>query len=178
MGKYHNRRNLWANDRALVAAVKAGTAGAAETFVARFQSLLFAATLRQPTLSGQAEDLVQKTFLTAFASLGKLRKTTSVCTWILGILRNHIRATRKGGPKETGTIARILCNLPDPHRSVLTLRYLWGLGNLEISREVGLKVKAVETIIHRTRKVFGQTAEPKLKDLLDSFPTLSKRDII
>lgn len=109
---------------------------------------------------GDAEDLVQATFLSAISRAETFRPDGRVMSWLCGILTNHARMLRRAErrrlagmpaapleePKEPMHAAlraevrqaldQGIANLPEPYRSVLTLYLREGLDSREISRRL------------------------------------------
>jgi RNA polymerase sigma-70 factor (ECF subfamily) len=119
-----------------------------------------------------AEDLLQRTFLTAIEVAPTWDRSRRLLPWLLGILANHAkevsrRAARLLDPtrlathetedpaaaasrREEGDAARsAIDELPDPARSILVLRYRHGLDPSEIALALALPPATVRSHLHR-----------------------------
>jgi RNA polymerase sigma-70 factor (ECF subfamily) len=73
-------------DAALVRAARAGEAGAADALVRRHARALNGLALRLLGRDGDVDDVVQDTFVSAFAGLGRLQDPQAFSAWLSGIL--------------------------------------------------------------------------------------------
>ena len=119
-----------------------------------------------------AEDLLQRTFLTAIEAASSWDRRRRLVPWLLGILGNHAkeaarRASRAVDPARLAPtevpspeaaaatrealahVDRALDALPDPARSVLILRYRHGLEPAAIALALGLAPATVRSHLHR-----------------------------
>ena len=150
------------DDAALIARWRAGDERAASALVARYAQAVarFVASLGGDT---DAEELVQDTFVRAFASLDGFRADSSLLTWLLTIARNVSRDRARAAQRrpravavddadmagahdpldevvagETAArLARALARLTPLQRAVFTLRVGDGLPYREIAQVVG-----------------------------------------
>lgn len=80
----------------LIRRVLAGERAAADLFFARhFRPLYEFAHYRLGAPASEVEDLVQDTFVVAFADLARFDARSSVQTWLRGIAKNKLRARRR-----------------------------------------------------------------------------------
>lgn len=70
----------------------------------------FAARLLGP--AGDVDDLVQTTFLTAFAEARRFRGDARVSTWLMGIAANHARHHRRGEARKLAAIESFAAHPP------------------------------------------------------------------
>ena len=119
-----------------------------------------------------AEDLVQKTFVTAIEEAATFDARRPLEPWLAGILTNHARALRREARREpdlarlvergqrtpleeassrelAGEVARALDALPEPYRETLLLRVRHGMKAADIAHLVGVSPVAVRVRIHR-----------------------------
>lgn len=90
-----------AEDLALLHRAQAGDFSAYESLVARYERRLHALAWRIVGQKQDAEDVVQKAFLSLIENLDSFREESSVATWILRIATNHalkILRKRRGLP--------------------------------------------------------------------------------
>jgi len=133
---------------------------------------------------GEAEDLMQDTFLAAFESIGRFERRSSFKTWLLSILFRQasrqrrydaIRQTESLDVKTTpggrnGTIRlgvpsnlerrldahAMLESLTADHRAVLVLRELEGLSYDEIAETLDIPRGTVESRLFRARNILRE----------------------
>jgi RNA polymerase sigma-70 factor (ECF subfamily) len=122
----------------------------------------------------EAQDLVQETLLQAVRSGPRFRGSSSVYTWLHGILLNltrHYHRDRKrmvydeelvrqetGPPEEnpsrldvemtTGALTDVLGGLSGPHREVLILRFYEDMKIHEIAAHLGISSGTVKSRLH------------------------------
>lgn len=119
-----------------------------------------------------AEDLLQRTFVTAIESAATWDPTRRLTPWLLGILGNHAKeaarlaarvidperrpATDVASPAAAAADREALANvdreldaLPDPARSILVLRFRHGLEPAEIALALGMPPATVRSHLHR-----------------------------
>lgn len=129
----------------------------------------------------EAQDLVQETFLQAFKSAHRFRGTSSVYTWLHGILRNlchqHFRQQNRlvfeeelvaGAtlqPAEANAsdqdfcaveLRRALQKLSLEHREVIVLRYYENLKIQEIASQTGVTQGTVKSRLHYAMRCLEQ----------------------
>jgi RNA polymerase sigma-70 factor (ECF subfamily) len=169
------------NDSELVTAAVGGDASAFHELVDRHSAHLFRLASYLSKTAADAEDIVQETFIGAFAGLGKFNGKSSVKTWLSRILTrqaarawNKSRRSRNAATLEdaqarpgsdaglsvssTATavdqkidVAAILKLVSEEHRQVLVLREMQGLSYGEIAEALGIPQGTVESRLHRAR---------------------------
>jgi RNA polymerase sigma-70 factor (ECF subfamily) len=162
-------------ERIMVMAALAGDDEAFETVIRTYSRRVYViayAILQDPS---EAEDIVQETFLKAHHQRAKLREPEKFPAWLMTVTRNasrdRLRRRRpQADPETIGTLAdpdavtpgsalekeehqehlrRALAQLPEEHRTALTLRYLEGLDYRAIETEMGLTNGALRGILGR-----------------------------
>ena len=152
--------------------------------VHRHVDALYRYALRLTQLSSSAEDLVQDTWLAAWANAGRYKpRKTKVTTWLHTILQNKFIDTQR--KKETQnvqqdkldmaqesnsaaldapylndahlmTINQLLNKLPVNQRSAIVLSHLQGFSNREVANIMGISVRALESLLVRARTALKQ----------------------
>ena len=160
------------SDALLVASARAGQAWATEALFRRYAPMVCGLSLRLLGNGGDADDLAQDCFATAFLRLGRLENPDAFAGWLRGIvvrtaykrLRTRRLLSRLGlrsaDPIETDTlisrtappdvtarlreIYAVLQDLPADQRVVLVLRKVEGLKLEEIARATSLSLATVK----------------------------------
>jgi RNA polymerase sigma-70 factor, ECF subfamily len=135
--------------------------------------------------SADAEELTSRTFEKAWRARHRYRRDVAgFATWLLSIARNvaidEFRARRPTVPLEAaagiaaggrtpedaavltsdaGRLARLLADLPDRDRELLSLKYGAELTNRAIAQATGLSESNVGTILHRAVAALRQRWE-------------------
>ena len=155
--------------------------------VHRHVDALYRYALRLTQLSSSAEDLVQDTWLAAWANAGRYKpRKAKVTTWLHTILHNKFIDTQR--KKETQnvqqdkldmaqesngaaldapylndahlmTINQLLNKLPVNQRSAIVLSHLQGFSNREVANIMGISVRALESLLVRARAALKQQYE-------------------
>jgi RNA polymerase sigma-70 factor (ECF subfamily) len=169
------------NDTELVAAAVGGDPSAFHELVDRHSPHLFRLASMLSRTSADAEDIVQETFIGAFAGLARFSGKASVKTWLSRILQrqaarawNRSRRLRDAANLEDASeaiggdpglsvvssttavdrkidIAAMLQTLSEEHREVLMLREMQGLSYGEMAETLGIPQGTVESRLHRAR---------------------------
>jgi RNA polymerase sigma-70 factor (ECF subfamily) len=125
----------------------------------------------------QAEDAAQEVFIRVWRALPGYRAQASVSTWIYSIARNacltslksagarrtvsledpgtRAAAERKADPSarpHAPDLQRLVGELPEKQRQVVTLFYMEEKSYEEVSRLLGIPLGTVKTHLHRARK--------------------------
>lgn len=129
---------------------------------------------------GEAEDLVQATFLSAIERSASFTSGRSVLPWLLGILSMHARkwrhrrgiedlgsvdvATRDAGPADAAhasefgaAIDRALASLPETYRRVVSLHLRDRLAPREIAATLRLEPGTARVQLHRGLKLLRES---------------------
>jgi RNA polymerase sigma-70 factor (ECF subfamily) len=80
-----------AQDAQIIAEVRDGNVDAFGRLIARYQRLLYYAVLGKVREHPEAQDIVQKSFVTAYQNLATLTDPEAFFPWIKGIALNHCR---------------------------------------------------------------------------------------
>jgi RNA polymerase sigma-70 factor, ECF subfamily len=164
------------DDRALVAALRAGDRHAFGLLVDQETPMIYRACLRILGRPHDAEDVAQEAFLAAFKSIGSFRGDGSVRGWLLRIATRQAfrrlsqrRATADIGAvgeplladtsaeptrvvvaaERRGEIRRAVAALPDPYRETVALRFFGELSLAEIAEATGRPLNTVKTHLRR-----------------------------
>jgi RNA polymerase sigma-70 factor (ECF subfamily) len=133
---------------------------------------------------GEAEDLMQDTFLAAFEGIGRFERRSSFKTWLFSILfRQSSRQRRYLGLRKTEVLDEeqmhqgnngasrpdgnwghesrldahtMLATLSPEHRAVLVLRELQGLSYVEIAESLNIPRGTVESRLFRARTILRE----------------------
>jgi RNA polymerase sigma-70 factor (ECF subfamily) len=125
----------------------------------------------------QAEDAAQEVFIRVWRALPGYRGLSSVSTWVYSIARNAcLTALKSAGSRRnvsledpgtraaaerrtdssdrlhTPDLQRLVEELPEKQRQVVTLFYMEERSYEEVSRLLGLPMGTVKTHLHRARK--------------------------
>ncbi len=173
--------------------IRAGEKGAFAELVRRYQDTVHGLAYHLTQDASAAEDLTQETFLDAYLHLSTLRDPQKLGAWLRSITYHHsmdwlsrtqetlpVDEVSADRPSVETTVERqemyellssILQTLSEPHRVVITLKYMEGLSNSQIADFLDLSQSAVDTRLHRALK---QLQERMLKGLETGFQRLDE----
>jgi RNA polymerase sigma factor (sigma-70 family) len=159
------------SDTRLLSLTRDGHARAFAILVERYRPELLARA-RRLGAAGGAEDVVQQTFLNAYAALTGGAEVGHLRGWLHAILRNV--ATRAYGPVEAPlegsdvcgepleavierrararSVISALADLPSRQRHALLGSSLQGLTRAELASSLGVSEAAVRQLVHRARR--------------------------
>jgi RNA polymerase sigma-70 factor (ECF subfamily) len=162
------------SDEELMAAYVAGDAAAFEELFRRYAPALLRVLGRQLSSPGEAQDLLQQTFLQLHRARRDFKPGARLRPWIftiaLNLKREHFRRLKRRpeAPLELDgradpavppvsperaenerAVRRALDQLPADHREVIVLHWFEGLSFPEVSAVVGASVSAVKVRAHR-----------------------------
>lgn len=165
---------------------RAGDHDAFATLIDEHEAMVFGIALHFFGDRGVAEEIAQEVFLQLFRSLGDIASSAHLIFWLRKVTsRRCIDEVRKKRPRgvsleavpEIGSPAassdplldrqlrRLVGELPDAQRLVVTLRYQEDLDLDEISRIAGMPVNTVKSHLHRAvgalRKKLENCHEPR-----------------
>jgi len=145
--------------------------------VERHYAAVYATALAYTRDSGDAEDVVQDTFLKAFTSLDTLRSPGKFGSWVLTIARNNAlsflrgkKATDELDEKQTANdspgntaqrkefyafLSEAITDLPDGDREAILLHYFSGKSAREVAQSLGVSRSAVLKRLERGRSKLG-----------------------
>ncbi len=179
-------RETGLDDATLVVRARDGDIRAFEVLVLRYQGPMYRLALRMLASRGDAEDVVQEVFLTAWRRLGQLRDSAAVVGWLYRMTTNRclnvIRARRPvtdtdldaresgdaaGSPEgaaQTGAqlvaLSAALQHLTAEQRACWLLREVHGRSYEEIARATGATRTAVRGRIARARAQLAEVMAP------------------
>lgn len=164
------------DDRALVAALRAGDRRAFGVLVDQETPMIYRACLRILGRPHDAEDVAQEAFLAAFRSIGGFRGEGSVRGWLMRIAtRQAFRRLAQRRPmadmeavgeplladtsaeptrivvaaERRDDVRRAVAALPDPYRETVALRFFGELSLAEIAETTGRPLNTVKTHLRR-----------------------------
>jgi RNA polymerase sigma factor (sigma-70 family) len=159
-------------DERLVSLVRGGNEQAFATIVLRYRRELYVRA-RRMRCDGRADDLVQQTFLSAFAALRSGTEVHHLRGWLYRILRNEVIRTSSGPileveldpasiasePLEEASHRRMLAletlssiaALPARQRHALVATALDGESRAAVAGSMGVSEGAVRQLMHRAR---------------------------
>jgi RNA polymerase sigma-70 factor (ECF subfamily) len=163
--------------RVLVARVLGGRLEAFEILMRRYNQRLFRAARAVLRDEGEAEDVVQDTWVRVYTHLHQFAGRASFATWVtrIAIHESLARARRRGrhvaldehaatlsaatrppdeavGARQVAqTLEAAIDALPVPYRLVFMLRELEGLGTAETAAYLDVPEATVKTRLHRAR---------------------------
>jgi len=175
-------------DEEIIRRVCGGETRMFEELVRRHQDAVYGMALRFVRSAGDAEDVAQEVFLTAFRGLAGFKGDAKFSTWLYRVtfnrcadwLRKNKRPGRRQAPMdEAGEVAdgrvdlaggliesedrdrvrRALDGLEEKYRSVVMLLYYQKLSYEQIASVLGVPLKTVETRLYRARKLLRKALE-------------------
>ncbi len=167
------------SDESLMRLIRSGSHQAFSILVRRHTDKFFGAAFRMTGQAGEAEDLVQDAFLKIWQKpdIWKEDKGAKFTTWFYRILVNQnidrLRKRQKmvsddsilpyvadgAASPETETmmneeqrrIENAMAVLPERQRTAITLCFYEGLSNVEAAETMGVKLKALESLLMRAK---------------------------
>lgn len=167
------------SDESLMRLIRSGSHQAFAILVRRHTDRFFAASYRMTGNVGEAEDMVQEAFLKIWQKpdLWKDDKGAKFTTWFYRVLSNQnidrlrkmqkmvsdnsilpFIADAKENPEnaaadseEQARIEQALSALPERQKTAINLCYYEGLSNAEAADAMGLKLKALESLLMRAK---------------------------
>lgn len=166
-------------DESLMDRIKDGSHQAFAILVRRHTERFFAASYRMTSNRAEAEDMVQDAFLKIWnkPDLWQSGRGAKFTTWFYRILVNqNIDRLRKSQKmtsddsilpfiadarlnaeqqvamnEEEKTIERALSSLPERQKTALNLCFYEGLSNAQAAQAMGIKIKALESLLMRAK---------------------------
>ncbi|MGC7094498.1 RNA polymerase sigma factor [Amycolatopsis lurida] len=172
------------DDVTLVVRARDGDTQAYEQLVRRYQGPMYGLAVRMLASRGDAEDVVQEVFLTAWRRLGQLQDDGAFVGWLYRATTNRclnvIRARRPTSAVEPdeqespvprperavevgaqlAALSRALQQLTGEQRACWLLREVHGRSYEEIARAVGTTATAVRGRIARARAQLAEVMAP------------------
>lgn len=174
-------------DDAAIARFLAGDTSAFNELYDRYADYVFNIAYGVLGNTDAAADVTQEVFLLVYRALNRFRRGSRFATWLYRIALNRAldaaRAAkrrkwlpwetvmdRRSAPETdpatqddqrdlTSVINRVLENMPEEPRKVLTLRYFSDLTVEEIAEVLGCSVPAAKVRLHRARRKFKDVLE-------------------
>ncbi len=166
-------------DESLMRMIRKGSHQAFAVLVRRHTDRFFASAFRMTGNAGEAEDMVQEAFLKIWQKpdLWKDDRGAKFTTWFYRILANqNVDRLRKSGKtnsfesvlsffqdtrenpeqatashEEQQEVERALDSLPERQKTALTLCFYEGMSNADAADAMGVKVKALESLLMRAK---------------------------
>lgn len=164
------------DDRALIRAVLAGERDLFGHLVDRETATIYRACLRILGERGDAEDITQETFITAYRAMRSYRGEGSLRAWLLRIATRlcfrRLAQRRPSDPldeslhdraadprleparavvagEQRSEVRQAVASLPDPYREVVALRFFGELSLAEVAETTGRPLNTVKTHLRR-----------------------------
>lgn len=168
-----------ADDREIVARIRAGERELFGELVARHERMVFALASRMTGDRDEAQDVMQTSFLSAYRQIGEFRGDASFKTWIYGIALNECRMVHRRASRTTSidavaepaapaagghaldrvTLSKLVARLPERQRMAVLLRVFDDLSFREIGEAVGSsEASAKVNFFHAVKKLRGWLA--------------------
>lgn len=184
-----------AGDEELIERTLSGERDAFATLISRYQDRLYNTAVLIVRDTEEAKDIVQETFLQAFASLSQFRQSSRFYTWLyqiafniaVGVLRRRKRtipaerlpettwenlASRGESPEESQTrresvrmIWTAINRLPIEYRGPVILREIEGASYEQIAKIVEIPVGTVRSRLYRARLMLREMILRQKNDL-------------
>lgn len=166
------------SDADLVRRIRAGETGLFELVMRRYNQRLFRVLRAVLRDDAEAEDVLQESYVRAYAHLGQLENPERLASWLTHIAVHEakarirrrarvvdlkevtLRAVRSEavdpeqetlGKQLQQVLASAVDELPVGYRTVFALRDLEGLSTAEVAQSLGLSEQAVKMRLHRAR---------------------------
>jgi RNA polymerase sigma-70 factor, ECF subfamily len=168
-----------ADERALVAAAKAGSQVAFEKLYRMHAGRVHGLCLRMTADRGRAEDCTQEAFIQAWRALPRFEQRSGFGTWLHRIAVNAVLAQGRRRREELGLDAPLddllesvadpgagepdggmdveaaIAALPPGARRVLVLAGIYGYSHEEAAGMLGIAVGTCKAQLHRARQLLG-----------------------
>ena len=191
-------------DPQIVEAIRSGEPGAFAKLVRKYQGAVHGYAYHLTQDASAAEEITQETFLEAHLHLNNLRDSGKLRSWLRSLTYHHsmnwFRHHREMAPlmdvlptdqpssttileqRETQeALESVLRGLSEPHRVVITLKYMEGLRNSQIAEFLDLPQSTVDVRLHRAlrqlRERMLQALERGYRKLEPSFVGIMCRQI-
>ncbi|MCB2129468.1 MAG: sigma-70 family RNA polymerase sigma factor [Rhodobacteraceae bacterium] len=177
-------------DEDLLAAMASGDASAARRLSARLAPVAFRVAYRMLGDRAEAEDVAQESLLRLWRIAPDWRTGNArVTTWLYRVASNLATDRLRRNPSlpidavpepvseerdgeqmlieadRARALDAAILTLPDRQRQAIVLRYLEGLGNIEISEIMDLGVEAVESLLSRGKRGLKLVLSPQKEEL-------------
>ena len=181
------------NEKEVISRIISGETTAFASLVQQYEGLVFHMVNRLVDDEADVEDVCQDTFLQVYRGLPGFGFQSKLSTWIARIAYNtsvnHLRKYKKGRHTTVdkieedhliddtsreaavkkdvaGYIHRLIKQLPEQYKTVLTLYHLDEFSYLEIEEITGMPEGTVKSYLFRARKMLKEKLEVHLKNEL------------
>ncbi|KQC00386.1 RNA polymerase sigma factor [Pedobacter sp. Hv1] len=179
-------------DRKIVMRLIMGDAKAFSVLVDRYQNLVFHVTKKIIPEQADAEDVCQEVFVKIHKNIGTFKYQSKLSTWIASIAYftalNHLKKNKRyqnedftedllnirtdqDDPEEllvkkstTAYINKLIAQLPENYRVVLTLYHLEEFSIEEINETTGMPEGTIKNYLFRARKLLKDKVKHYLKE--------------
>jgi len=164
------------DDHELVREVLQGNLSSFGILVIRYQTRIYGMVLQMTADSDSAKDLTQEIFLKAYLNLARFDFRYRFFSWLYRISLNETinflkyrkqylgldcvltvpdkPDTEEAGLKAHKEFRKVLCNLRSDYRSLILLKYWFGLSYEEMAETLGISVKKVKNRLYYARLTF------------------------
>lgn len=176
------KRRLGPSDTELARRWQHGDRNAAATAMARYTDLLGAIAYGIVHDVSLAEDVVQETYARAARDIGRLRETSKLGGYLVGIARNVAKDIAKKQRREAPLdfhdppakndtllqakrselrthLRKAVAELPEDQRELFNLKYVAGATYRQIAKALGITETAVSQKLWRIRKKLQETLQ-------------------
>ena len=180
-------------DPELIGEVRGGNVEAFGRLIERYQRLLYYYVIGKVREPAEAQDIVQKTFVTAYQSLATLADSEAFFPWVRGIALNHCRnewrrhhsyATMKDrfldarraeleilwlekqpneGEGRIDALRECLQQLTAKEQELIDLRFVQELSMEEIGRELSKGGEAIRLWLYRIRTRLAECVKRRMR---------------
>lgn len=173
------------DDATLVARAREGDLRAFEALVRRYQGQMYRLALRMTASTGDAEDIVQEVFVTAWRRLPEIREDAAMVGWLYRTTTNRcVNLLRRRRPttelddttptqvpsedpqraaqasQQRAALTAALAQLPSNQRAVWLLREVHGRSYEEIAQLLATTPHAVRGRLSRARVQLAELMQP------------------
>ena len=166
--------------RTSLSRAQAGDQDAFAELIERHEAMVYSLAWNFFADRGRAEEIAQDVFLQLYRNLGAIESESHLLFWLRQVATRRcidqarrarfkvvslddaieIRSTeRPADPLLDRRLRRLIAELPDTQRAVVTLRYQEDLDPAEICRIVGLPVNTVKSHLHRALQALRRKLE-------------------
>ena len=163
-------------DETLFERVASGDREAFQTLYERYKGMIYNLAYRVVGNAGDAEDLLQETFLAAFRQAGSFQGRSRFSTWLASIAMNksinlgkqkrlrlgivkrifgkpETEADAKPAAEETDVVQKMIQEFPQKLKTMVTLRYILNFSYEEIAESLGCAVGTVKSRLFQAHEL-------------------------
>ena len=166
--------------RSVLVRAQAGDHDAFAELIERHEAMVYSLAWNFFADRGRAEEIAQDVFLQLYRSLGAIESESHLLFWLRQVAtrrcidqarRSRLKAVslddaaevrsadKPADPLLDRRLRKLIAELPDAQRAVVTLRYQEDLDPAEICRIVGLPVNTVKSHLHRALQALRRKLE-------------------